>query len=194
MATKIKKISVNAFEEAVKDSYQPTSVIDWHGIELHIKRTLGLAEAMSFVDLCAGVCFGEDENGYMPEKLAFGIKTAIVSMYTNVSLPENVEKQYDLIYNSDIIPTVMSHINREQFDEINTAIHAKVKYRANARAEAFNRRIEELTSSLEGMGQQLGDIFSGVSKDDMNAIVGAMSNGMDEEKLVQAYLARKKAD
>lgn len=192
MAEKTKKISINAFEGVVKDTYQPVAEIDWHGCELRIKRTLGLSEAMSFVDLCAGVCFGDD--GYKPEKLAFAIKTSVVSMYTNISLPENVEKQYDLIYQSDIIPTIMSRINREQYDEIIFAVNAKVRYLADSETAAFNRRIEELFSNLEGIEQRIGGVLSDFSGDDIKAVIKAVSNGVDEEKLVQAYMANKNVD
>ncbi len=190
---KSKKISVNTLENITNEDYTPVTTVDWHGAELAVKKTLSLGEMMAFVDLCVGACFKDDDGSYMPEKLHFAIKNCVVGMYTNVSLPENIEKRYDLIYRSDLIPTVMLYIDIQQFDEICEAIHTRVEYRANANIKEMTRRVDELYTALEDLSAQFEKILSGINPDDMKALMGALSNGgLSEEKLVRAYMSQKK--
>ena len=37
---KIKRITVNAFEKAMKEKYTPTDAFDWNGIEGIVKKNL----------------------------------------------------------------------------------------------------------------------------------------------------------
>lgn len=190
--SKSKRISVNTLEKIVKENYEPETTIDWHGVELSVKKTLSFDEMMAFVDLCVNACFKPEDNAYMPEKRSFAIKNCLIGMYTNVSLPENLEKRYFLLHCSDLVQTVMQCIDERQFEEICDAISAKIEYRVNANIEGVTRQMNELYAIVENLGNQFEGVLSGVSNDDMKALVGAMANGgLDEKKLVQAYMARK---
>lgn len=190
---KIKKISVNAFEKAVDSIYEPITNVEWNGLSLIIKRHLNLAEVAKFVDVCVKACFNPDDASYAPEAKDIAIRSCIVAFYTNITLPGNIAKQYELIYHSRILDVVMPNIDQTQLDAIIKAIDDKVEHLASANIEMVNKQMNDLYGALDGVQKQMSEMFNGVDADDIKNIMGALTDGgLDEEKLVKAYMANKK--
>lgn len=193
MANKIKRISVSAFENAVKNTYEPTVTVDWNGLTLVIKRHLGLYEMAKFVDVCVKACFNPDDASYSPESKDFAIRSCIVAFYTNITLPENPAKQYELIYSSMILDAITMNVDQIQLNAIIKAIDDKVAHLASANVELVTKQMSDLYGALEGVQQQMSDMFSGVSAEDIKGVMGALSSGgFDEEKIVKAYMKNRK--
>lgn len=191
---KMKKISVNAFEKAMKDTYTPTEIFDWNGIEVTVKKNLSLKEMLEFVDSVVKSCFTKDTNAYMPEIKDFATKVCILEKYSNFTMPRNVETQYTLIYQTDAVECVLGYVNPQQFNEICVAIAKKVDNLAQANIESVNRQMNELYNAFDNLQNQLAGLFEGVNSDDIRAVAGALANGtLDEEKLVKAYTAQAAA-
>lgn len=187
-----KKISVNAFEKVMKETCEPTMTFDWNGIEVTVKRSLALKDVLEFVDSVVKSCFTQDTSVYMPEVKDFATKVCILEKYANFTMPRNVEAQYDLIYNTNAVETVLGYVNAQQFNEICVAIAKKVDNLAQANIEAVNKQMNELYNRFDALQSQLENLFSGVSGDDISAVASALANGtLDEEKLVKAYTANK---
>lgn len=185
---KIKKISVNAFEKAMKETYTPTETFDWNGIEVTVKKNLSLKEMLEFVDSVVKSCFTKDTNAYMPEIKDFATKVSILEKYANFTMPSNVETQYALIYHTDAVERVLGYVNTQQFNEICIAITKKVENLAQANIEAVNRQMNELYNAFDNLQTRLAGLFEGVDNADIRAVAGALANGtFDEEKLVKAY-------
>lgn len=192
---KTKKISVNAFENVMKETYTPTSTFDWHGVEVTVKKSLSLKEMLEFVDTVVKTCFTSDTNTYIPELKDFATKMCILEKYANFTMPSNVESRYALIYCTDAVETVLGYVNHQQFNEICVAIAKKVENLAQANIEAVNRQMNELYNAFDNLQTQMAGLFSGVNNEDIKAVAGALSGGLlDEEKLVSAYTKSKSGD
>lgn len=188
---KIKKISVNAFEKVMKETYKPTDTFDWNGIEVTVKKNLSLKEMLEFVDSVTKSCFAQDTNAYMPEIQDFVTKVCILEKYANFTMPRNVETKYDLVYQTDAVERVLNHVNLRQFNEICHAISKKIDNLAQANIEAVNKQMNELYNTFNNLQNQLSSLFEGVNNEDIQSIVGALANGtIDEEKLVKAYVSQ----
>ncbi len=186
---KIKKISVNAFENAMKDTYTPTETFDWNGIEVTVKKNLSLKEMLEFVDSVVKSCFTKDTNAYMPEIKDFATKVCILEKYANFTMPRNVETQYTLIYQTDAVERVLGYVNPQQFNEICVAIAKKVENLAQANIEAVTKQMNELYASLDNMQTQFSKVFDGIDEGSISEIINAFGNGViDEEKLAKAVL------
>ena len=186
---KMKKISVNAFEKAMKDTYTPTETFDWNGIEVTVKKNLSLKEMLEFVDIVVKSCFTKDTNAYMPEIKDFATKVCILEKYANFTMPRNVETQYTLIYHTDAVERVLGYVNPQQFNEICVAIAKKVENLAQANIEAVTKQMNELYASLDNMQTQFSKVFDGIDEESISEIVNAFGNGViDEEKLAKAVL------
>lgn len=188
MATKNKRISVNAFEKVMKDIYIPTEVFDWNGIEVTVKNTLSFKEMLEFVDSVVKSCFMKDTNAYTPEIKDFVTKVCILEKYANFTMPKSVEAQYSLVYQTDAVARVLNYVNPQQLNEICDAITKKIDNLAQANIEAVNKQMNELYNAFDNLQSQLASLFDGVNNGDILALTSALANGtFDEEKLVKAY-------
>jgi hypothetical protein len=184
---KPKKISITTLEKTMAD-YVPTTTFEWRGIEITVNKTLSLEDMMLFVNNVTSLCFRESDGEYLPEIKDCVIKSCIVELYTNLTLPSNISRKYDLLYRTDVINAIVEHINQVQFREIIDAIDCKIDNVAQANIEVTNRQITELYTTFNSLQERIEGIFSGVTQEDLVNLVSAMGNGaIDEEKLVQAY-------
>lgn len=192
---KTKKISINAFDKIVKDTYTPTTTVEWHGQEIIVKRNLSFKEMMEFVDSVTKTCFTLSTNTYMPEVKDFAVKSNILEKYANFALPNNLEHRYELIYSSDAVETVLNCVSHQQFNEIMASIDAKINNLAQSNIEAMNKQMNELYTAFANLQSQMEGLFSGVKTDDFSALISAFGNGgLNEDKLVEAYLAKTKSE
>lgn len=189
----IKRIPTTLFDKVIKNASTPTKTIEWNGIEVVIKETLSFKEMMTFVDSATKSCFDIDSGTYLPEVKDFAIKSCVLEMYTNLPILENSECMYDFIYCSNIIPTVLQQINRQQLDEILQAVNDKIDNLAQSNIEMINKQMNELYTHFNRLQNQLSKAFSGVGSNDITKLVSAISNGkLDESKLVQEYINQTK--
>lgn len=190
----IKKVSVTAFEKAIKDNYTPYSEIEWNGITVTVKRNLSFGEMMEFVESVVQLCFANDTDRYIPEVKDFAIKTLVLEKYTNINMPQNIKKRYEFVSFTDIVQNVLSKVDKIQFNEIVQAIDTKLEYMSNANIEAVNRQVTVLYDTLQNLESQFADMFSGLDSGSITQLVNAITdNQLDEEKLMKAYFKEGKS-
>lgn len=194
-----KKITVNALERVVKEYTQnhlewaPESTVQWAGLDIVVKRVLGLKDMIRFVESVANACFDEDGE-YLPQLKDFAIRSNILDTYANFTLPSNLETQYKFIYSTDAVSVVLSAIDRHQFDEMLRAIDAKIDYITRMNVGAMEKQVDETMSAINTVVQHLTDVVGGISSEDMDKVVTALSDAkLDEDKLVRAFTRAKYA-
>ena len=194
MAKTEKKVSITLFDKIMKEHYQNEIAIKWHEAEVRVKLTLSLSDMLSFVDDVIGSCF-HDSMGFMPEVMDFAIKSNILTRYANFSMPDNLEHRYQMIYGTDAVDTVCAAINTEQLQEIVNAINSKIRFLCDSKANLIQERINSVLDTMEEMRDNTKDIFSGITQDDLKTMMSAITeHGMDEQKIVQAYMDQKRAE
>ena len=190
MAKKNDVVSVGAWERIRKEcGANDINEIDWHGERLTVRRLLSFAEAATFVSLVVADCFSENKDEYHPEAKEFSVARCMIYFYTNLRLPTDVEKQYDLIYGTDILEVVAQYADNEQGSMIRNAIDERIDVILDANRELIQREMAKLSDTID----QFSSIFDGVRKEDIEAITKAAANGIDEGKIMQAFLAQKGA-
>lgn len=188
---KKKRVSVNAFEKHVVVDYE-YKPYEWEEMEIMVKPRLDFLEMMTFVDVVVKGCFRSDDNSFLPEVKDFVIKSYIVEMYSNVSLPQNVNKKYDLLYACDIVDFILDIIDKSQFEEMMKGIDQKIKHMVAMDVNTITTQMNQLLSSLSGVESKASQLFSGISKEDIDTILKAIGNGkIDESKIMEAYLEHK---
>jgi len=193
MAKADKKVSIALFDKIAKEQFQNEATIEWHDAQLRVKYALSLTDMLAFVDDVVGSCF-HDKLGYMPEVKDFAIKTNILSRYANFSLPDNLEHRYQLVYMTDAVDAVCAAIDGTQLQEIVNSINSKIRFLCDSKATMIQERINDVLSTMEEMRDNTKSIFDGITQDDLKNLMGAItSNGMDEQKLVQAYIEQAKS-
>lgn len=190
--TKIKKISINEFENALNENFDNLVQVEWNGLEIIVKKTLDIAEMLAFVNNVSEACFNKEDYSYSPAVEDFAIRSAFVELYTNIRMPVNIQRRYDLIYQSGIVEHIVPYINASQYNAIIEAVRKSIDHMANANIITTNKQIDTLLTEFENLQNQMEGVFSGVGSEDVKALIGALGNsGVDEEKIVQAYLNNK---
>lgn len=148
---------------------------------------------LEFVDDVVKTCFTQKDLTYLPEVKSFTIKSDILTMYANFTMPSNVSYQYELIYDSNIVSEVIKYIDREQLDEILAAIDDKIDAEIQIGASALRAQVNKLITSISDLESRFSDIFSGIGEKEMADIVEAITDGkFNADKLVSAYFDQKK--
>lgn len=188
---KVKKISINAFEKAVKENFENIVVKEWFGIPVTITKTISFEEVVNFVAEVADNCFLNDGK-YVPEAMQALIDCGVVRHYTNISLPSNLSSAYELVMQSGIIDFIMTEINSNQYNDILIAIRDKVEYMCDSNVAEFNRAIDKMTASMTKIQEATNNLFSNISPEDIQRIVGAYGDDRSiEERIVEEYIKQK---
>lgn len=191
---KIQKISVNAMDEIMK-RFDAVETIEWNGLQVVIKKNLSLEEMMTFANSVVKSCFDQASGAYMPEVKDFAIRANVLDMYTNFTLPKDLNKQYDMVIRSGAVEMVLNYINYAQFNELVKAIDSKLQNTADANIQAFITKLDNVTTAFSDMQTEMEKMFSGVDTEDIGKLVGAIANGNNtEEGIVKSYLELVKKD
>lgn len=118
---KIKKITVEQLRSA--NSAPSHRVIMWHGIAVTLRPLLPLVEVTQFVNSVMNSCYDKEHDVFVPDMKDFAFRVNTVSRYACVELPQDIEEQYSILYNTDIFDTILSHINKAQIESIREAIN-----------------------------------------------------------------------
>lgn len=191
MAKGEKRVSINAVDNIIGERFVNITSEQWYDVEVKIRRNLPFTEMLTFVDDVVQSCF-QKNGAYIPEVLDFAIKSNLISKYTNVSMPDNLEHRYAILYNSDLVDFVCKHINMQQFQEIVASINRKLSYMCNTNTVSVQNRLNDLISAFETMQEKTEAMFSNVTPDDITRLVGAVGDSaLTEEKIVEAYMKHK---
>ena len=192
MAKKEKRISINALEKIAKEQFPESVTEQWFDIEVTIKRSLPLKEMMQFVQEVVDACFTTDGT-FVPEIMDFATKSGILTHYANFTLPDNLEKQYWLIYSTGAVDMVCQHINMVQLQEMIGGINRKIDHMCDTDIVATKAKLNDLYEAFVKMGTEVSELFSGVNADELQKMVGNLgSTELSEEKIVSAYIEHMK--
>lgn len=177
MKKKANRISVSQFEKIVKKN-EIVKVPFEEGSDTNIEiiPTLPLDDMIEFVEVVVESCIDSESGDYTPQVFDFVVKREILTKYANFNMPQNVAKQYEFIYCSNVIDTVLMHINQLQFREIVTSIEKKIKFMLDNVNITAAHDLATLTNQMTALIQQ---------SDSMIKSVSSLSE-LDEEALAKA--------
>lgn len=188
MTKKDGRISVSLLEKIVKDKYSPTSTVTWNGLEITVKESLSFKEMILFVDGVVKGCFASDDGAYMPEVKDFVIKCSILEDYTNLTLPQGIERKYDIIYHSDIADVIMSKINASQYYEMIAAIDKRIDAIVNANVDNFNKQVNSMNDAIDRIEEQMKTSLDGVDLEALSKMLGILDDeGTDSSSIIDIY-------
>ena len=196
MAKKESRISINKLEGALKEN---TVVVPMHGnedISITIRRILPLKDMMQFVENVVSSCVDAETASYTPEIKEFAIRSEILTTYANFNLPSNVEKQYELLYCTDVCDQIMEHINNKQLCEIKAAIDARIDHEVKMIETVLAAKTNEMMLRIEAMVEQFETVFGGINTGEFNDVVKKLSEmeTISEESIAKAVLGVQRSN
>lgn len=180
-----KKI-VDISKKILKDTL--TQNIEWNEMSVVVKRIIPLDMMIRFVDNVVESCFQGDSREYMPEYMDFAIRSNVIAMYTNVELPKDYADQYAILYGTNLVDAVLEIVDRAQFQDMLRSADHKLENMLENKTQLLNLKIDSVATKMNELSDTIGELFSGVTQDDIKKIVPALSSvKIDEKKLMEAY-------
>lgn len=192
MATKKEKmISVNELEKAAETEYKDSTTIRWGGLDIKVKPNLTAEEARVFYKTIIDSSFNDD-GGYISLSKMVAIRAAVISLYTDIRLPSNGDKAYEILFWTNLYDEVVNMIDKSQLDYIVMAADEQIKYICDNNIESVNKQIGALSDAMEELSGKVGDTFSGVTPEIMQKfILGIAEHGVDAEEIARAVVHEK---
>ena len=175
----------------IMEGYNNTVTIDWHGEQLSINRTIGFMDIVSATESIVDNCFGADGN-YIPCLRDFFERKVMVELYTNVELPEDVDTQYNVLYRTDLVDTIATHADPVQLSEFSHSVAVKLKYRLEGELSDIRVQAEKVISDISSLASTIQGALGDVSEDDIKKLIKVFSSGIDESKMMEAYMNMSK--
>lgn len=190
MAKKEIRIPVNKLESLRRDEKIIVPLDGVDGVDIHIRRTIPLNEVLEFVAEVVASCVDRDDGSYVPEVMWFSIYTSVLTRYANFRLPTDVSKQYDLVYNTNAVEQVLSHIDKNQYEQIVVSIEKRIKHELAMIHASTAAKVNELLERFNTIVEQSEAMFNGLNSVDLTSMLNNLATvkDVDEEKLVSAVL------
>ena len=193
--TKVKKVSINAFEKAIKENIAPNvSTEEWCGLEITITNTISLKDMMSLVAEVADNCF-MDDGRYIPEVMQPLLDCGVVERYTNINLPGSLEARYDLVMRSGILDFILPKINSNQYNDIVVAVRDRIDYMCDTNVTEFRNSLTEMVTSMNMLQEKTAELFGNINPEEVHSLLDAFGDSKAvEERVVDAYIEKQKAE
>lgn len=121
----IKMLSANDVKRIAGISGRQYKKVQWHSAEIIVRPFLTIDEYMEVVRQIMRDCKGPDGKIVL-ELIDFAIRMNVICAYAAVELPDNMRDLYYIIYTSDLYNTIISAVNKNQIEEIASAVYANV--------------------------------------------------------------------
>ena len=103
--------------------------IMWHGKAISVRTLLPIHEVSLFVNSVMSACYDVEHEVIIPEMMDFAYRVNVVSRYACVELPDDIEEQYVLLYNTDIYDTIIAAVNTAQLQSIEKTIGILIRFK-----------------------------------------------------------------
>ena len=161
----------------------------WEGIEIKAKKFLNVYEMKVMFDGIFERCFSSTDQTYQPEYRDFAERACTVAVYSDVTLPESVDDQYDLMYKTDLYYAVIEHIDPMQRGALLDAIDEKIKETIDYRANQVVKTAEDTMNYVSNLLDGFKEMFDGIDPNELSGMIKAISeNGIDEKAIVDAVI------
>lgn len=173
----------------MKEHFDNETTVEWCDHKITVKNTISFSDYKWIVSKVVDQSFDADGE-YTPECKDISLNACLIAAYTNIGLSEDPEIANSIIYGTDIVDVIERIADKRQICSIKSAIDEKIKELVAANMAQFQNGVDKVVRAMSALSESFGDLFDGISRDDIEAVTNAISNGViSEEKLMNAYIA-----
>lgn len=114
----IPKITANAMQHIAKLIKTEPVTECWKNRKFLVRPFINAYEVIDLASSIRQMCTNEESGEMYPEMEDFAFKVNVISAYTTIELPEDINECYRIIYLTDLYETVSRNINNEQLKSI----------------------------------------------------------------------------
>lgn len=191
MARKKKIVEANEVNIAdIKYSTDKADVtnIEFENVNIVVRYMLTFEECVRMASDIASSCYN-DEGKYTPIAFDLAVGMNILCRYGNFKMSDDLDAQYKIVVDTDIIDKIKEHICIKQLDNIIDSAKKMVEQMCFEHANYAIAKINELSEQINSIANSVKELFEGISQTDLNNIVNAIgANGIDTDKIVESYI------
>lgn len=195
------KVSVNKTDKIINEVKQtPVKCgVGDEQIEVLVKPYLTYKDNVNFIsDVVSGVVFNEQEI-VSYANLEFELRINTIKYFTNVRIPEDYNKQYDLAFSSDIFNMIMAYVleNSKSYWSLRAAVEKQIEFEVNKMQNQFKLGTQQYIETVQAEAQAVIDIvtrlmetFKGIDVDEVAKMIPkfAEATKINEKTLAEAVL------
>ena len=198
-AKKITAASIMKALEANKDPYEIIEIGDGEDkVKVKIKKRLSLIERGELVDSIASMVWSEIDDGeyrFSPYLRKFAYDFNILSYFTDIALPGNIEAAWGFIESTNIVDVVVECVGTSYIDCIVREANELIEY--NKEKEAKRSKLDSLIDSVlgvvnaianetknldaKGLFDLLGKYAPDIQAELINGLRGQIAEGSDSD-------------
>lgn len=196
-----KQVSVNATDKLVTPSL-PFTITYGAGedaISIEVKPRLSLMESATFVNSIAAGIINEEKGTVTYGWKEFVIRINTLELYTNLRLPADFDKKYDLVFSTDIIDRIFlePEFKMDDYKSLLFAAEDQISFEVEKMLSQFKSETQAMIDHINTEGEQIintfaefGKAFKDVTPEQIAAIIPKISEmgKLDERSLASAVL------
>lgn len=193
---KAKKITIASMMKAMEiNKNNKDALVIGEGenqVEVIVKKKLTLFERADMVNSIVSMVWSQDENGtemYAPYLRKFAYDFNILNYFTNIQLPDDMDKIWEFVDNADIAGMVIDFVGGGYIENIIREANEAIEYR---KAEILKRsKLDNIFDSLSGIMKAVGDKTQNLDMNGMLELVEKYAPELKGEfnKILQAQMA-----
>lgn len=114
--------------KSIKYTQKEFVPVQWNGKSLYVRPILKLKDMTFLIQDVLKTCETKTPGVLAPELIDFSFRRHIVSMYSLIEMPDDLDDQYKILYETDLFDVVTKNINKDQYQGILRAINLYVGF------------------------------------------------------------------
>ena len=108
---------------------------------------------------------------------------AVLSAYTNLTMPDKFKDEFDLLVGTDVFTKVTQVVNASQFQMLKAAVSKKIRATMEENNSSYEQELDRVLNMLNLIGQtwqELSNVFSALTGDDIQIIIDKLRAGVQD--------------
>ena len=201
----VNKSSGSGVEKLINapESFKIPYEVGGEQFDITVKSRLGLDESIKFVYAVVGAVVDEDESNISYAVKDFSTKINALSMFTNIPIPDDLKVQFDLVYGTDILDTILnaSSFDVRSYNILLDSIDKQIAYEERKMQNQFKVQMESYVEQIKSEAEEVigvfgkfGEAFSKVDPEQTAKLVANLAKikNLDQNKLAEALIKERK--
>lgn len=147
---------------------------------IQVTPLLDMDTFASAVESVAETCFDEDGK-YIAWVKDAAFMHAVLSSYTNLTMPSDLNDEFALLVGTDVYQTVVDVIDADQFCMLKSAVSKKIRATMEENSSSRKQELDRALSMLNLVSQtcqEVGEIFTGLTGGDIHTFMEKLRDGV----------------
>jgi len=190
-----KKVSVSQLKKLITPVEE--TVVDVCGLQVKVKPILTFADTIGFTSEAVRSIIDEVDENVAYELYDFIIKSLTLKYFTNISLPNDINEQYQLVYETQLFNNVVQAIDDKFYTNLIKAVNNKIQFELQkiqnhikVKSDLYISQIKDEVQKMLNVYNTIAELYQNTDPDMVNTLIPKLVNlpKLDEKEIVKAVI------